>query len=189
MGIERKLNIHEMVERFSFLGAKLPRVLFVAMLVSGKAMLASVSRKLRGEYLNVRTGHGWQSMGDFTRASGDKIQAGIDTDVGYMKAHEEGFHGTVQVRGHLRRIVSLQRNDRSGLVTKRSSTAFKRAIKARAARTAFVRPHTMKMNLRARRFMRDTVNQQVEPTAARIEKAMVIAASTGQIPTPGQLGA
>ena len=185
MTIERKLSIKEMLERFAFLGTKLPRCVFVALLVSSKAMLASVTRKLRGDYLNVRTGRGWQSMQDFARTSGDKMQAGIDTNVRYMRAHEEGFHGTVQVRAH-----TAQRRGRI-LAQDIKSRKAKRArlTKREIARGAWlVRAHPMKMNLRARHFMRDTIDQQFVPTQDRILKALVIAAETGQIPTPGQLG-
>src|SRR5262245_48640981 len=100
MGIERPLSMDELLKRFELLGQQLPRAVFNAMIASAKVMLTSVERKLRGEYLNVRTGHGWRSMGDFARVQGDHIQAGIDTDVIYMRAHELGFDGTVNVRAH-----------------------------------------------------------------------------------------
>jgi hypothetical protein len=185
MGTERVLNMDEMLKRFEFLGAKAPEAVRNAMMVSAEAMLAGVVRKLRGQYLNVRTGHGWQSMQEFTRVAGDSIKAGIDTDVGYMKAHEEGFHGRVQVREHtahrLGRILAVDVKSRT--VSKRA-----RPTKREIARGSWtVRAHDMQMNIRARRFMRDTINEQFDATANRVERALVIAARTGSIPTRAQL--
>jgi len=192
MGTERVLNMDEMLKRFEFLGAKAPEAVRNAMMVSAEAMLAGVVRKLRGQYLNVRTGHGWQSMQEFTRVAGDSIKAGIDTDVGYMKAHEEGFpvlgeldDGIVQVRAHtahrLGRILAVDVKSRT--VSKRA-----RPTKREIARGSWtVRAHDMQMNIRARRFMRDTINEQFDATANRVERALVIAARTGSIPTRAQL--
>ena len=189
MGTERQLNMAEMLTRFEFLGKDLPKAVFAAMLISAKQMLTSVTKKLRGEYLKVDTSRGWKSMQVFARFGENKMQAGIDTDVRYMKAHEEGFHVTVQVRGHIRRLVTLSTNVRTGIVTKKSARAYKRRVLEGRATSVFVRPHSMQMNIRARRFMRDTINQQFDPTASRIERALVIAARTGRLPSPGELGA
>lgn len=186
MSTERYLTMEEMLKRFEFLGAKLPQAVFVAMIASAKAMLSGVTRKLRGEYLNVQTGHGWQSMEDFARSDGQVMQAGIDTDVGYMKAHEEGFHGRVQVKAHVRRLATLSLNNR-GVVSRRSSKDYKRAVLAGRKTFTHVRAHTMLMNLRARHFMRDTINEQFDATSNRVERAVVIAATTGNMPTVAQL--
>jgi len=187
MATERVLNMDEMMKRFEFLGRDLPRAVYVAMLVSAKAMLAGVTRKLRGEYLNVDTSRGWKSMQDFASFSDEKMQAGIDSDVIYIRAHEEGFHETVQVRAHTRRNIAPVFNN-AGRMTRKSVLAFRAALKKRAVRTSFVRAHAMHMNIRASHFMRDTINEQFNPTQDRIQRALVIAATTGQIPTPNQLG-
>jgi len=188
MATERVLNMDEMFKRFAFLGANLPRSAYVAMLVSAKAMLTGVTKKLRGEYLNVRTGHGWQSMADFAKFSEDTMQAGIDSDVIYMRAHEEGFHGRVQVPAHTAqhrhgRTLSMDIKTRTPL---RQARMTKRQI-ARGAWT--VRSHAMEMKIRARHFMRDAIDEQYDHTQDRIVRALVIAATTGQIPKPGQVGA
>ncbi len=185
MGTERVLSIEEMVQRFAFLGRDLPKAVFVGMVASSHAMLTSVVKKVRGDYLNVDTGRGWKSFEGYAKADADSIRAIIDTDVIHMKAHEEGFHGTVQVRQHTAehrgRILAVDIKSRA--VARRA-----RPTKREIGRGAWiVRAHTMKMNIRARRFMRDTVNQQFDPTAGRVERAIVIAATTGQLPTPGQL--
>lgn len=187
MGTERVLNMDEMLKRFEFLGDRLPQAVFVAMLVSAKAMLASVDRKLRGQYLNVRTGRGWQSMQDFARLTANSMQAGIDTDVRYMKAHEEGFHKTVEVRAHTarRRGRILARDIKSHAVSRRA-----RPTKREIARGSWtVQAHEMKMNIRARYFMRDTINEAFDATQDRVTRALVIAARTGSIPTAADIGA
>lgn len=185
MATERVLNMDEMLERFRFLGRDLPRAVFSAMLVSSQAMLSSVTRKLRGEYLNVDTGRGRQSMQAFAKSGETKMQAGIDTDVIYMKAHEEGFHGRVQVRAHTRQMYRVA--GPSGRATRLSARTFKAATRRGQKRIVYVRAHHMQMNIRARRFMRDSINQEFDATQSRIERALVIAATTGKIPTPGQL--
>jgi hypothetical protein len=187
MPTERVLNMDEMLKRFEFLGANLPASVFNAMLGSAKVMLASVVRKVRGQYLKVDTGRGWQSFEDFARLKGANIQAGIDTDVTYMRAHEEGFHGRVQVRAHTRQAYRVA--GPSGRATKKSAREFKLARARSLRRVIYVRAHSMRMNIRARRFMGDTVDQQFAPTQDRVVKALVLAARTGEVPTVAQIGA
>ena len=52
-----------------------------------------------------------------------------------------------------------------------------------------MRAHTRKVDIIAKHFIRDTVQENVLPTEERITQALIIAAKTGQIPTPSQLGA
>ena len=185
MGTERVLNMDEMLERFRVLGKDLPEAMFNAMIVSAEDMLARVDRKLRGEYLNVRTGRGWQSFQDFARISSSGIQAGIDTDVLYMKAHEQGFHGEVQVREH-----TAQHRGAIRAQDIKTHAASKRAkvTKREAERGSWtVRAHTMLMNVRARYFMRDTINEAFDPTQDRVQRAVYLLVTTGRVPSPGEI--
>lgn len=185
MAIERRLNMEQMLQRFEWLGANLSRAVFIAMAITGKVMLARVVRKLRGEYLNVRTGHGWQSMQDFAKANGDTMKAGIDSDVIYMKAHEEGFHGIVNVREH-----TAQHRGRAKLVDIRTRQVVKRFSLTRRERDRgpwMVRAHSMRMNLRARHSIKDTVDEEFEPTQQRVTNAVLFAANNGKLPTPAQV--
>lgn len=158
-----RLTLDGMLERFKYLGKDLPAAVYSAMILSAEAMLADVVRnRMSGQYLGVKTGNARRSMDGFARATGNSVEAVIGNPFVYVRAHEQGFSGTVQVRAHARR-------------TRRGSTT--------------VRAHAMRMNVRARHFIRDTVRAAKEPTADRVTRAIYITAKTGKVPTPGQLGA
>jgi hypothetical protein len=192
-----KLNLDEMIQRFKFLGEHLAPTVYSAMLITAQNMLRDVvskrmSNPRRGSTatnLGVDTGTARRSMIDQAGLEAERVFALIGSPVDYVKAHEEGFHGTVNVPGHVRRNVSLKRNVKTGLVSKTSARQYKAALKAGHKTTSFVRAHKMKLDIMAKHFIRDTVQEAVAPLEKRVLQALMIATKTGSVPSPGQLGA
>jgi len=192
-----RLTIPEMLERFKSLGEKLGPTAYVAMLVSGQKMLRDVvknrmSNPRRGSTstnLGVDTGTARRSMTDLTQQTERSITTLIGSTVDYVRSHEEGFHGPVQVRAHTRRIAVLERNTHTGRVSKASSRKYKAALRSGRKTSAHVRAYTRKVNILAKHFIRDTVIANVVPTTDRITRALLIAVKTGKVPQAGQLGA
>lgn len=191
-----KLNLDEMLHRFKFLGDKIGPTVYAAMLVSAKKMLADVVKKRmsnprRGSTatnLGVDTGTARRSMIEQAGITADRVFALLGSPVDYVKTHEEGFRGTVQVPTH----TAQHRHGRTLAVSVKTRAITKRAAltkrqKARGPWT--VRSHSMKMDIHAKHFIRDTVNESVAPLEKRILQSLLIAAKTGQVPSPSQLGA
>lgn len=191
------LSLDTMLARFRFLGEYLNSAVYNAMLVSANKMLADVtklrmSNPRRGSTstnLGVDTGTARRSMIDRVGVTPEKIFALIGSPVDYVKTHEEGFHGVAHVRAHTRQLVSLSRNTKTGLVSKISAGKYKKAIRKNRKTIAYVRPYARKVDIIGKHFIRDTVAQAVIPTQDRITTALVIAAKTGRVPAPSQLGA
>ncbi len=192
-----KLNLDEMIQRFRFLGANLAPTVYTAMLVAAQKMLRDVVQKRmsnprRGSTatnLGVDTGTARRSMIDQAGMTADTVFALIGSPVDYVRTHEEGFHGSVNVPAHVRRNVSLKRNAKTGMVSKKSATQYKSALRADHKTTSFVRAHKMKLDIIAKHFIRDTVQEAVAPLEKRVLQSLLIAVKTGQVPSPGQLGA
>lgn len=189
------LSIDQMLERFKFLGAALRPTVFRAMLVSAQRMRRDVvEKRLSGPrgapgILGVVTGNARRSITDEAGIVGDKIYALFGSPLKYVKAHEEGFHGPVQVRAYDRRrlgkikAVSIAPATRGSVIKRGAQTAAQRR-----AGPIHVKAHTRKVNIIAKHFIRDTLLAAKVPTEARILKALTIAAATGKLPTPQQLG-
>lgn len=95
--------------------------------------------KLSGQVLNVRSGRLRRSIN--AKTSGldtTKPEGTVGTNVVYARPHEKGFKGVVSVKAHVR----MQK------------TAFGRAITPVQVN---VGPHTMKMNLPERSFLRSAL--------------------------------
>jgi hypothetical protein len=188
MGETIKLELADLVKRFEAVSQNVPAAVYSAFLLSAEAMVADVTKnRMTGQYLGVVTGGARRSIQPVTTAGAEGMKTGIESHLNYVKAHEEGFRGEVQVPEHLRKNVSLKIDVRTGKVTKRSAREYKAAVLAHRKLTSHVRAHSMKMNIRAKYFMRDTVRAAVDPTASRVERALVILASTGRIPTPAEI--
>ncbi|WP_404711746.1 HK97 gp10 family phage protein [Sphingomonas sp. MMS24-J13] len=94
--------------------------------------------KLSGAVLQTRSGRLQRSIRPVIESDGGRITATVTADAPYAAAHEFGFHGTVSVRQHLRRIRQ----------------AFGRPI---AEKSITVRAHAMRMNLPERSFLRSAL--------------------------------
>ena len=195
MGEIVKLDLDAMLARFAFLGRKLAPTVYVAMLVSAQRMVADVVKKRmsgpRGApgILGVVTGAARRSMADRAGTQADSVFAAIDSDLGYVKVHEEGFHGTVAVRAHERRRLGRVKAVSIAKATKgQVSRRFAVTAAQRRAGPIHVRASQRKMNVKAKWFIRDTVREAVGPTEDRISRALIIAARTGRVPTPSEVG-
>jgi hypothetical protein len=195
-----KLSMADMLKRFEFLGVNLPRTVYVAMLVAAQKMLRDVvskrmSNPRRGSTatnLGVDTGTARRSMIERAGLTPERVFAMIGSPIEYVRVHEEGFHGTQNVKAHVRRrlgvIKAVAIGASRGAVVKRAAVTA-RQKRLDASHPIHVRSHSRKVDIIAKHFIRDTVLQNVEPTQDRIVQALVIAAKTGQVPTPRQLGA
>lgn len=131
-------------------------------------MLENVTEKVSGPYLGVVTSTARRSMEQFDTRVGGGFRAGIGNPFDYVRAHEQGFKGAVDVKAHTRRI----------------SQVFGRRLATPA--TQSVRPHTRAVNMRARHFMRDAVKEEAAGTPRVIARALTALIRLGRIPTVGE---
>lgn len=190
------------------LEVKAPETLREAVYVSIVSMMRdAIKNKMTGQYLGVVTGTARRSIAgqaagskapptyaamqseaqSRTRLAGTRIVGEFGSPLGYVRAHEEGFAGTVQVPGHTRRIVSLVTNAR-GRVTTKSAKEYRKAVAAGRKTIALVRPHAMRMNIRAKHFLRDSLREGVPGLERRLERSILILAKTGRPASPSELG-
>jgi len=165
-GIEVRIQL-PLLERLAALGKQeLATAVETAVRLSVDEIVTNVqANKLTlgaPRYLNVRTGMGRRSIvGRTMPLTGGKVVGMFGSHLDYMRAHELGFQGRVQVRGHSRRV---------------------------GKGSATVRPHERMMNMRARRFLRDALQEGIPNLDARLGRALSILMVTGKPPTTAQLG-
>jgi len=201
MTIQRTVTFEELQKLVGDVGRKAPAAMRVAMQAAVQAMLRDVVKnRMSGQYLGVVTGTGRRSVqaSGSVSGSGDALRGVIGSPLGYIRAHERGFSGPVQVRAHTRRRAALE--TRRGKATKKSAAAVKARLRAGRSGYAHVRAHTRQVNIRARRFLRDTVLQEAgslpgllggggdAPFTRRAVRALQILAITGKLPKVKELG-
>ena len=201
MTITRTVSLKELIGLIGQAGRKAPQAMQVAMRAAVQAMIRDVVRnRISGQYLGVDTGTGRRSVrsSGSTESGAGAIRGVIGTPLRYMRAHEQGFKGPVQVRAHTRRNLAL--SVRKGQLTKKSARALKARIKAKRQSVAHVRAHTRQVNIRARRFLRDTLLQEsgklpsllggssTAPLTRRVVRALSILTITGRLPKVSELG-
>lgn len=101
-----------------------------------------VADKLSGQVLKNRTGTLRRSINQHVEETDTSVTGIVGADMDrarYARAHEYGFHGTVEVRAHTRTITQ----------------AFGRKLKS--AREAVISAHTMHMNLPERSYLRSSL--------------------------------
>jgi hypothetical protein len=206
MTTTRTVTFEELQRLVDLSGRKAPQAMRVAMKAAVQSMLGDVVKnRMSGQYLGVVTGGGRRSVqtSGSVAGTGERVQGVIGSPLKYIKAHEQGFQGSVQVPAHTRRL-NLTRVISKG---KRAGERVKRGEKARLAfsqkhgrkSSTIVRAHTRQMNIRARRFLRDTVLQEAgglpgllsggePPFTRRVVRALSILALTGRLPKTSQLG-
>ena len=104
----------------------------------------------KGGAILVRSGRGRRSI-RIMQSSQDTVVIG--SNLPYMKAHNEGFRGTVQVKGYDRILTSKVKMG-SGRFTKTGKERMKTV--SQQTGTAHVKGHTRKMNLPKRPFLADS---------------------------------
>lgn len=109
--------------------------------------------KLSGQVLAVRSGALKSSINAVTAQSAATITTTVYSDLDYAAAQEYGFSGTVNVRASLRQIKQ----------------AFGRSI---AAKTITVSPHSRRMNLPERSFLRSALDDMAPDIGASVDDAL-----------------
>ncbi len=139
-----------------------------------------ITRKLLGQYLNRRTGTAIRSISASPSwwPIDDGAAGTFGSNLDYVKAHEQGFQGTVQVQAHERRLFRY-RSARTGARLKRRKLV--------EGAVAEVRAHSRNVNMRARHFFRDTLKEQKPAFAVRLRKAILVATRLGRVATPADL--
>jgi phage gpG-like protein len=143
----------ELITRLTEIGPQLRGNLRRAVAKIGLDMQRRVMEKLSGEVLKVRTGVLRSSInfrGPEETATG--VTGSVGTKVKYARVHEFGFHGTVNVKAHIRQVTQV----------------FGRPISA----TQHVRAHSMRMNLPERSFLRSTLREMTPEIKAGLESAV-----------------
>jgi len=181
--VKVNVNLKRQGERLEFLDKRMQALVKRAAQAFTAFLVRKVTKdKLRGQVLKRKTGTLIRSVtaSRFLEVSESTVTAGIGTNLVYGIAHEEGFTGTVQVQAHSRRLVKQAKG-------KRAAAKFKKALKKKRQRTAFVRAHTRKLDIVARHYLRNTLleNREKAPTAVR--RAILLALRTGKMPPVSSL--
>lgn len=140
----------------------------------------------------VPTGLRWQT-GTAVRSvrwdlehSASRVVGRFGSPLGYVRAHEEGFRGTVQVPAHTRRVAPLERNAR-GKVTAASAKRYKQAKAKGRKTTVQVRAHSRRVNMHARRFFYATLKAIGPKLPIYARKSLDVLARHARVPSPGEL--
>ena len=110
--------------------------------------------KLQGQVLNHITGHLQQSINHDVQQSGNSIVGRVysNSSVDYAASHEFGYHGTEEVREHIRHVTQ----------------AFGRSI---SEIDVVVRAHTRNVNMPERSFLRSSLEDMKEEIIDTVTKA------------------
>jgi hypothetical protein len=102
------------------------------------------SANVAAHVLGRRTGTGGKSInpGGGAYITSDGAEATIGTNLGYIRAHEIGFIGSVPVRGHMRQIEGRLR-----------FSAFAKRKRRMASRSVPVRGHSRNVNIPGRHMI------------------------------------
>lgn len=202
MGEFIRLDVSELAQALDALGLNVAEAVRRAAVLSVESMIADVVReRMSGQLLGVVTGTARRSMAGLTgggstpgaaamenaakarsTVSPTRVTSEWGSPLAYVRAHEEGFHGMVGVRAHVRRRA---RTARAWSIETHRGTVFGRRPKG----VVYVTGHAMRMNVRAKRFMAATVAAKAPSVSDRVWAALRILARTGRIPTYAQLGA
>lgn len=112
-----------------------------------------VQEKLSGQVLKVRTSTLRRSIDQRIVTDTTAISGIVSTNLKYGKAHEEGFHGTVTVKEHLRLVKQ----------------AFGKPLKYPVWAT--VKSHSVKMNIPEKSFLRTSLREMQPEIVADINRA------------------
>jgi hypothetical protein len=195
-----RIQVDAIFARLEALRARLPEAVAVAVSADvADSIRHSVTQYLSGQRLRRRTGNLQRSVTasakveptriDRTSSEVTTITGTVGTALGYGRAHEEGFHKTVQVRGHMRRKIALRRNSR-GKLTKKSTERLKRVLRRTSTgggNAVFVRSHAMRMDIRAKRYIRDAVLAKQPELRIYAQRSLAILGRTGAVATLSQI--
>lgn len=151
---------------------KVGQRLLVATSKIGKSVTRSAIRlvgyvkenKLTDQVVKVRTGRLRRSITYRYTEEGMTFQAFVGTNVSYAKALENGFSGTVNVRGHV-----VKEHQRKMTIAFGKPMANPRTVTVQAHS---IRAHPMKMNIKARHFLRDSLTENTPQITSDLRKAI-----------------
>jgi len=123
------------------------------------------SEKLTDQVVRVRTGRLRRSITYRYKQDGTSFQAWVGTNVSYARALEEGFTGTVNVKGHLVREHQRRMTVAFGkpMAEPRTVTVKEHSVKA----------HPVKMNIKPRKFLRSSLDENTPKITANLRQAVV----------------
>lgn len=152
-----------------------PQALTVGMYVAMEQMAAHlISKKISGQYLGVETGAARRSIQHGARLEVDIVRGWIGSALTYVRAHEEGFKGTVSVKAFSRRRARTKsKSGRRGKWEHRGSIA--------------VKAHTRRMNMRARHFFADTLTQNIGKAKLRLVRSLLILGRQQRLPSHAEV--
>lgn len=139
-----------------------------------------IVNKLSGQSLNRVTGTAQRSImaSPQVEALDNGARGVFGSNLGYVRAHNDGFDGTVQVPEHERRRLRHR--------AKRTGRVLKRAVEDDPTSRITVRAHSRTMHVRARRFFNETMEEIRPVIRERMYRAVEAAARTGKVPTPAE---
>lgn len=136
---------------------------------------ARVKAKLTDNVLHVRTGTLRRSINRQVQAiSSTKVQGIVGTNVPYAGVHEYGYHGTVFVPEHTRRITTAAKTGLTYAKAKIGPIGSKRTRYIQGMAT--VKGHSMKMNIPERPFLRPSLEETIEEARELLRIALLEAA-------------
>lgn len=167
--LDVEINVEDLMRELRKFGEHFVPAVGVGMEAIAAEMLVNVTRKVSGPYINVDTGTLRFSMDAFReRVGAEGWRAGISNPFDYVRAHERGFKGAVNVRQHAREVKQV----------------FGRRLATPV--TATVRAHQRQLNIRARHFMRDAVEEESRGAPRMLARVMVAMAKLGRVPALGE---
>ena len=122
------------------------------------------SEKLTDQVVRVRTGRLRRSITYRYQQNGQSFQAWVGTNVSYARALEEGFSGTVNVKAHV--VREHQR---------RMTVAFGKPMaepKTVTVKEHSVKAHPMKVNIKARKFLRSSLDENTSRITNNLRQAV-----------------
>lgn len=129
------------------------------------SLQATTKGKLNDDVLRVRSGTLERSINREVTETVSSVTGIVGTPVRYGSVHEYGFHGTVSVPEHTRRVTSDFKTLKSTSRARIGPIGEKRLRYINGLAT--VRAHMMKMNLPERSFLRSSL-KETQPLAERL---------------------
>ena len=161
MALTVRIESEAVVARLRAMDAQVRRALLRAVNGAAVDVVGRVQQKLSGEVLGEVSHRLHDSIHFKTTDTASGIIATVGTDVRYAAIHEYGFHGTEQVREHLRH----------------QSVAFGRPIEPV---DVAVRAHARQVNVPERSFLRSTLAELAPQIVERLEQAVAQATREAQ---------
>lgn len=153
------------------------------------AMASDVQRnKMSGQYLGVVTGTARRSI-TVTPVTiiGGTVSGAFGSHLTYVRAHEEGFRGWVNIPPHVRRLKVTRKTKSGARVTISEKQRLQYALQGLKTVTHVGRSRRW-MNIRARHFMRASLHEGVPAAQRRIARAITILLMRGRVASNAEMG-